>query len=296
MGQSLREKAPKPRCATGALKEDEALPVIADLDAYLRRIGFQGKTCADLPTLQTIAQLHPQAIAFENLDAWLGRTPSLDPQQVEDKLVHRRRGGWCFEQNLLLGNALRTLGFQVQDLAARVLWGRSIDDRTPRTHRLLQVDCGGRRWLVDAGFGVLTPTCALDLDSREAQSTPLERFRLQPVEGDLLLEVAPGAGADRAWLPLYRFDLQPQWPVDFEAANFQLSRDPNARFVQRLVLNRPTSEGRYGLRDLQLEFWNRGGAVDIRALRDTGELLQVLEQVFDIDTQELVGLEERISR
>jgi N-hydroxyarylamine O-acetyltransferase len=260
--------------------------MITDLDAYLRRIGFNGRAKADLATLQSLTLLQPLAIPFENLDAWLGRAVTLDPLAVEDKLVQRRRGGWCFEQNLLLGNALRTIGFEVDDLAARVLWGRSLADRPARTHRLLRVKCEGTHWLADAGFGALTPTGALDMDSRVAQSTPLEQFRLRPLEEDLLLEAAPvGAVPEDPWLPIYRFDQAKQWDVDFEAANFQLSRDSASRFVQVLVVNRATREGRWTLRDLELEFRAPSGKIERRRLEGATELLQVLEQIFEIETE-----------
>ena len=90
-----------------------------DLPGYLAHTGFEGTARADLPTLRQLVLRHVLTIPFENLDALTGRRPSLDPADVERKLLRQRRGGWCFEQNLLLGNALRALGFAVEDLAAR---------------------------------------------------------------------------------------------------------------------------------------------------------------------------------
>lgn len=270
--------------------------MITDFHAYLSRIGFEGAARTDLATLQAFALLQPLSIPFENLDAWLGRSVPLTPHLVEDKLVRRRRGGWCYEQNLLLGNALRTIGFEVEDLAASVLWGRSPTDRPPCTHRLLRVHCEGKRWLVDAGFGALTPTAPLDMDSGLAQATPHELFRLRGLENDLLLEAAAtGECSHDGWTPLYRFDPASPRDQDFEAANARLAQDRASGIVQVLVVNRATREGRHTLRDLELEYRIPSGKIEKRQLDGTVELMQVLEQIFDIDTTELDGLEKRLN-
>ena len=266
--------------------------MIRDLPAYLRRIGFEGRPAPDLQTLRQLALRHPLAIAFENLDPWLGRAVSLVPGDVEDKLVRRARGGWCFEHNLLLGNALRAIGFGVRDLAARVLWRRDVSERTPRTHRLLEVDCEGRQWLVDAGFGGLSLTGILDLERRDAQPTPHEDFRLQPLDADLLLE----AHHEGAWQPLYRFDRQPQWPQDFEAANFQLAHDPTSHFVTGLIVARPALEGRCTLRDGELALRDRLGNVERRQIETAAELAQVLRDRFGIDGGDVGILAARFGR
>jgi N-hydroxyarylamine O-acetyltransferase len=91
-----------------------------DLDAYLRRIGHAGPCTVSFETLAALQRAHTAALPFENLDPLLGRPVALDAASLSAKLVEGRRGGWCYEHNLLLGHALRAIGFQVQDLAARV--------------------------------------------------------------------------------------------------------------------------------------------------------------------------------
>lgn len=81
-----------------------------DLDPYLHRIGVPAPHRPDLPTLRAILRGHTRVIPFENLDPFLGIPVSLDLDHVPRKLVHEGRGGYCFEQNLLLGEALRSLG------------------------------------------------------------------------------------------------------------------------------------------------------------------------------------------
>ena len=92
-----------------------------DLEAYLERIGYTGDRTPSLATLQAVHALHAQTIPFENLDPLLRRPVRLDVESLQQKLVHGGRGGWCFEQNLLLRHALEAMGFKVTGLAARVL-------------------------------------------------------------------------------------------------------------------------------------------------------------------------------
>src|SRR5690348_18433864 len=104
-----------------------------DLHAYLERIDIRPPVAPDLPTLRAIIAAHVATIPFENLDPFLGITPALDIPSVQRKLGRDGRGGYCFEQNRLLSDALRAIGFKVTDLAARVLWGQLENAITART-------------------------------------------------------------------------------------------------------------------------------------------------------------------
>jgi N-hydroxyarylamine O-acetyltransferase len=268
-----------------------------DLAAYLRRIGFTGEARADADTLRQLVRLHAQAIPFENLDAFTGRAVSLEPAAVADKLLRRGRGGWCFEQNLLLGDALRALGYPVVDMAARVVWNRPADAAVARTHRLLQVRTEGRDWLADAGFGGQTLTGLLDLHSTEPQATPHEPFRLRRLGEERVLE----SQIRGEWLPLFRFDLQPQLPVDFEAANYQLAHDPASHFTQGLTVSFATAAGRHVLRGhplhgVELVFHATGGESRRVELRTATEIMQALREVFGLPVDDLPVLDERLEK
>jgi N-hydroxyarylamine O-acetyltransferase len=116
----------------------------------LQRIGYAGRR---IPTLATLAEVlfhHPQAIPFENLDPLLKRAVSLDSGALEQKMLRDGRGGWCFEQNHLLKEALQSLGFHVTGLSARVMWNAPEDRVNPRTHMLLRIeDLEGGPYIAD---------------------------------------------------------------------------------------------------------------------------------------------------
>ena len=97
-----------------------------DLPAYLRRIEYAGERKASRAVLEALHQAHVTHIPFENLDILLGRAIALDLDSLQAKLVAGRRGGYCFEQNLLFAAVLRAFGFTVTQLAARVRLGSDI--------------------------------------------------------------------------------------------------------------------------------------------------------------------------
>jgi N-hydroxyarylamine O-acetyltransferase len=120
-----------------------------DLQGYLDRIGFLGRPGRDHQTLAAIHRRHVESIPFENIDVLLGRTVDFDLERIYDKIVNRRRGGWCYEMNGLFGWALGEIGFDVTRLAGGV--GRSErGEEAVGNHLLLLVD---GVWLADVGFG-----------------------------------------------------------------------------------------------------------------------------------------------
>jgi N-hydroxyarylamine O-acetyltransferase len=122
------------------------------LQDYRERIGHAG---AVGPTLEVLTSLHLEhlgRIPFENIDVRLGRPVALDLASLQAKLVERRRGGYCFEQNTLFAAALRSIGFRVETLEARVR-PPGATGTLPRTHKALRLDLGKRRlgWSTERG-------------------------------------------------------------------------------------------------------------------------------------------------
>lgn len=193
-----------------------------DLPAYLARIGHAGAVRPDLETLAALQRAHTQAIPFENLDPWLARPVVLDGDALQRKLVAQRRGGYCYEHNLLLGEALRAIGFAVVDLAARVRWNMPEELQRPRTHMLMLVSLDGERFVVDGGFGGMVLTAPLRLEQRGPQVTPHGRFRVQREGGGEAVQVESGG----AWKTLYVFTHEPQLRVDYEMTSWYLCNHP----------------------------------------------------------------------
>ncbi|HKZ09322.1 MAG TPA: arylamine N-acetyltransferase [Rhodanobacteraceae bacterium] len=264
-----------------------------DLHAYLERIAVRTAVAPDLQTLRVITAAHVAAIPFENLDPFLGISPALDIASVQRKLVHDHRGGYCFEHNRLLSDALRAIGFKVTDLAARVLWGQPEDAITARTHMLLRVEADGKSWLADAGFGGNTPTGPLQFVPDIEQATPHESLRLIRRDANdwrLQLFVAD------AWQTLYRFDLQPQFPADYRVSNYWTSANPDSHFVTGLTAARAPAGRRLTLRNRQFAEHITGGGTTKRTLATAAEIRAVLQDEFLIRLPENPKLDERWDR
>ncbi|TIM20060.1 MAG: arylamine N-acetyltransferase, partial [Mesorhizobium sp.] len=198
-----------------------------DIDAYFARIGYTGLRDASLETLESLHLLHPQAIPFENLDPFLGHPVRLDLASLQEKIVARGRGGYCFEHNLIFMHVLKALGFAVSGLAARVLWGQPDDAITARSHMLLRVELDGRTYIADVGFGGLTLTAPLLLRPGLEQKTPHETFRM--VETGDHFRLQANVGGD--WRTVYRFDMQQNYEVDYSVSNHFLSTHPTSHFL-----------------------------------------------------------------
>jgi N-hydroxyarylamine O-acetyltransferase len=238
-----------------------------------------------------VQRSHAQAIPFENLDPWTGRDVALDLDSLQRKLVRSRRGGFCYEHNLLLGAALRAIGFAVLDLAARVRWNVAEGVVRARTHMLLLVSLEGERFVVDAGFGGMTMTAPLRLERRGPQPTPHGQFRLHREGGSDAVQVDVAG----AWKTLYTFTDEPQLLPDYEMTSWYLCHHPESIFRQSLIAARPTGEGRWALRGLQLTLHRADGRHESQTLRSVAELKQALGGNFGIDLSAIDGLGARLA-
>lgn len=206
-----------------------------NLDAWLGRIGYTGLREPTLLVLRGIVAAHTATIPFENIDVLLGRTPKLDLDSLQRKIVAQGRGGYCFEQNTLLLGGLTALGFAATGLLARVIRGMPADASGPATHMTLRVDLVEGPFLADVGFGNQTPTAPLAMRPMEEQETPHEAMRLWPVGDELTLQARLGDD----WQNVYRLSPHPRLPVDFEVANWFTATHPASPFVSNLIVARP---------------------------------------------------------
>jgi N-hydroxyarylamine O-acetyltransferase len=253
----------------------EVPPPSVDLAAYVDRIGFVGKLEPTPAVLAALHLAHATRIPFENLDVLLGRPIRLDLESLQAKLVRDRRGGYCFEQNLLFAAVLEQIGFAVARLAARVRYGTT--RLLPRTHMLMQVHLGRSAWLADVGYGAEGLLLPIPFDPAKPSRQFAWTYRVVDEAGQWVLQSLHGP----EWIDLYGFTLEPQLPLDYELPNYYVSTHPDSRFVQTLTAQRVTPDARYVLRNRELSE-TRGGDTTSRTLAGDDELLAVLAGTFGL--------------
>jgi N-hydroxyarylamine O-acetyltransferase len=254
-------------------------PSQLNLDAYLDRIVYRGSRHADLETLRGLHLAHAMHVPFENIDVFLRRSIHLDLDSLQAKIVGQRRGGYCFEQNLLFAAVLERLGYSVNLLQARVRFGthRVI----PRTHVALDVEIGGDHWLADLGFGsfgLLEPLPLVPGAYRQFVWDYELRHESSPQGLQHWVLRAPVGGV---WQDLYVFDQTPQLAVDFEPPNHYVSTHPDSRFVQTLTVQRVTPDTRRVLRNAELTTTTPTGE-SRRTITSQAELIAVLAEEFGL--------------
>lgn len=249
----------------------------AELGDYLARIGLDAAPRGP-GALAELQRAHRLAVTFENLDVALGHGIRLEPDRLFEKIVTRKRGGYCFEQNALFIGMLRKLGFQARPLLGRVWLAAAEGETPPRTHTLNLVHVGGIDMIADVGFGgSFVPPMALVADE-VAASPDGARHRLTRVAGHgWMLQRDGGAG----WERQYSFTTEPVWPADLEAANHWTATRPGTRFTTLRIVSRAFPDGMASLVDRTLTV-RRGGEVETQPIADAATYRLVLAELFDL--------------
>jgi arylamine N-acetyltransferase len=277
------------------VKQESAVCAVAA--EYFGRVNYTGPADATLETLHALVSAHTRCIAFENFDSLLGRpVADLGPEALVDKLVRRGRGGFCYEQNGLMGYVLEELGFSVNHISARVLSSNGTDGPLPAENHdalLVTVPSVEGRFLVDVGFGGPTPTAPLRFAAGTVQQTPHGAYKLLGHRGGYLLH----AQVRDEWKPLYTFTTHPRPRIDLEVGSWYMSTYPTSLFVTALTAAIVTDDERYNLRGRNLTVHRREVTERIR-LGGAAEVLDLLISRFGLaltDSGDRATLQARVS-
>ena len=247
-----------------------------DTQAYLRRIRYAGPRETSREALFALQRAHLYAVPYENLDILAGKPLSLEEADLFDKIVTRRRGGYCFELNELFGRLLRALGYSVTDLFARFLKG---EEGIPmRRHHVLLVTIPGKEdegWVCDVGVGSGSPMEPVLLERGLVQEHDGEiyRFTTDPFLGWILEEQSHGA-----WRPVYSFTLEKQIPVDFAAASFFCEQSPQSIFNKEPMLSLRRPGGRVTLDGDVFRTFDGGQVLEERAADEAQKTAWIAER------------------
>ncbi len=241
-----------------------------NLSDYLSRIGYEGEVYNDIATLTQLMQRQLRTIVFENTEVQAGRIPSLVPEDIVEKVIVNRRGGYCYEINGVFAMALTAIGFEWYFAGARSML---YPTRRPKTHMVLIVRVEGNDYLCDTGFGGYALRAPMVINEGEVTQDG-DHFRIEILDGEYVL-VAMVQGE---WQRLYGFALQPQEWIEFSLANYFNATSPDTVFTQKKLAILQTPNGRKILVDNQLKLIEEGK-------------LDVLEVDYETALKEYFGLE-----
>ena len=211
-----------------------------DVIAYLDRIGYYGSVDTSIATLTKLQECHVHTVPWENLDILKKIPLSLDIPDLIDKIIYRKRGGYCFELNALFEWLLRELGFKTTNLFGRFLRDEPI---TPakRRHHILQVKINEQKYITDVGVGGKAPYRPIQMVDGLIQEQGDESYQLQrdPLYGWILHEKK-----SEKWYPIYSFTEEPNLPHDYITTSYWCENSPDSPFVNHDKIAIRTKEGR----------------------------------------------------
>ena len=256
---------------------EELYEPLPDLKAYLERIGIAEAKAPTLAFLDEVIYAHQCSVPFDNLDVCeKGAVPSLAIADLFDKIVVRKRGGFCFELNALFGALLKALGFEVQPCMARVLL-RPIPYPLI-SHRANIVTIDGKRYLADVGFGGPQATFAPLIEegaSRTEEGHTFTMHRIAHSWWDVNYR-----GTKEEDRPVLRICMLTVGEEDFIPLSFYQATFPESVFKLNRMVNIKTADGAINLRNNTLTVFSNGEKTERHI--DDAELDQLLEEKFGI--------------
>ncbi len=246
-----------------------------DVDRCLERIGYSGATEPTLYTLRALQMAFLLKVPFENLDIHIGRQIKLSLEDIYEKIVSRRRGGFCYECNILFFELLKALGFQVEYLSARMVKGTAAGPEYDHMVLLVTLE---HDYLVDVGNG---QSCRepLRLDGTNSAASEGYTYRVSTHGEDYALYYQQ---QNAEWSPRFLFTLTPRERAEFSAMCHYHQTSPDSLFTQHRLVTIATPEGRITLTNMQLRI-TRGLETHEIVLRSETEYHEILEQYFGIE-------------
>lgn len=255
--------------------EDLYVP-LPDTGAYLERLEVNEPGCADLETLDKLILAHQRQIPFENLDSWLYHLPvSLEIPALFEKIVRRRRGGYCFELNTLFTCLLQQLGYRAYGCMGRIIEeGFPVP---PISHRVVLVELEQEKYFCDVGFGGPTPPGAIRVEDGEARSFGRETYAVR--REDEWWWTLRRLASSGEWQDVLQFYTMPQENIDFVALNEFFSTSPCSHFTQIAHMNIRTEEGSCSIVDDTFTRHTAEGT-ERRKITSQGEFFRILREYF----------------
>ena len=250
-----------------------------NIPAYLTRLNYTNSVKPDAETLHGLQLAHLLTIPFENLDIGRKHPIQLSQEALWDKIILRKRGGFCYELNGLFASLLKQIGFEVTYLNARVFnreGGLGID--FDHLALLVEIPQGTTRWLADVGFGDSSNE-PLSLEEHNEQVQGLRSYRLERTTEGYITWQKNYTGH---WERQYFFDLNAhRFPAEYEAACLYHQTSPKSSFTRSSIISRATPQGRVSLEVGRLLITTNGQREE-QLVQDRAEYQALLKEHFGV--------------
>lgn len=244
---------------------------------YLARIGLETVPPPSLDGLTCLQDHHMRHVPFENLDVLLGRPLNLSPDALFEKIVQRKRGGYCFELNRLYAHLLSDVGFDPVPMMARV-WLRDPVDTPPRTHLVYRVNIDGQDWVSDVGFGGRAARLPLKIEDGYEVDDGDGRIRIR---ADAEFGYRISRLQDGAWSDQYTVETRAAHMSDILSGNHWTENHPQSHFRLGLGVGLFTSPGRTSFYGGLLT--HRGEDTRTQMITGLPKTLEVLKSEFCLE-------------
>jgi N-hydroxyarylamine O-acetyltransferase len=244
--------------------------------SYLADLNVK-KGTLKIDFLNELQSKHIAQYSFNNLAVILGEELPLDTQSLFNKIVERRRGGYCFEHNKLVFSILANLNFDVRLLLSKVVYNQDVE--VARTHRITLLNLRGESYIVDTGFGHLGARFPVKIALGVIQDQGDSQYRIINNEkGDYCYQVFK----DGDFFTLYTFDLHHYTESDCLLGHFYSHKHPNAAFVNNLVICRKFFNEIKSLRNDEFHHV-QDGMTKTTKITSIIQLHQLLTEVYELD-------------
>jgi len=248
-----------------------------EIATYLERIGYTGNAEPTIGLLNALQRQHLLSIPFENLDIHYKIPIELNLQNIFEKLVIKRRGGFCYELNGIFYELLKTMGFTVKMISARVFDQKQQIFTPEFDHLAVIAKIDSTEYLADVGFGEFA-FVPLKFELNTIQSDERGRFRIERYD-DLYYKVTKET--DESWVPEYIFSLKKRDLIEFKDMCYYNQTSPLSHFTQNKFCSLATEKGRITVTANKIKITEEGRLSEVQ-LNSEDEFLDALEKYFHI--------------
>ncbi len=220
---------------------------------------------------------------FNNIEVLLNQNEelSLDDDMIREKLITKERGGYCFENNQYFFCQLKSMGFKVQRVLGRVIYGGE-SENVPRTHQITIVSDEEGDYIVDVGFGPYTPGAAIACSGEVVKAFNGNEYRIVKINDcDYQLQIQ----REGEFISLYEFDKNYYNQADFKLSNYYTSTHPKSKFTTSLILSKLTRDGVCFINNRLFTRIEKGQREDIE-IKDLTGFCDIIKSVFKVEYTE----------